>query len=56
MAEMQNSPTASYIRNCSFHERVMLAAVWKYMKRTGVSVVKWEDVRFTPFNFIARRS
>jgi hypothetical protein len=44
-AEMQNSPTAAYIRECtSFHERVMLAATWRCLKKSGVGMVKWEEV------------
>ena len=46
IAEMQNSPTAAYLRECSLHERIMLAATWKCLKREGVSIVKWADVRF----------
>jgi origin recognition complex subunit 1 len=42
---MQNSPTAAYLRECSFHERMMLAAVIKCVKREGVEEVKWGDVR-----------
>lgn len=41
---MQNSPTAAYIRDCSLHERIMLAAVLKCIKKEGVEEVKWGDV------------
>lgn len=44
IADMQNSPTAAYLRECSLHERIMLAATWKCLKREGVSVVKWAEV------------
>ncbi|KAF8323765.1 P-loop containing nucleoside triphosphate hydrolase protein [Clavulina sp. PMI_390] len=53
MAEMQNSPTAAYIRDCSFHERIMLAALWKCLKRSGLSVVKWDDVAYQHSNLLA---
>jgi len=42
---MQNSPTAAYLRDCSFHEKVMLASVIKVIKREGVDEVKWGEVR-----------
>jgi hypothetical protein len=41
---MQNSPTAAYLRECSVHERMMLAALIKVIKREGVEEVKWGDV------------
>lgn len=41
---MQNSPTAAYIRDCSLHERMMLAAILKCIRREGVEEVKWGDV------------
>ncbi|KAJ7592617.1 P-loop containing nucleoside triphosphate hydrolase protein, partial [Mycena floridula] len=42
---MQNSPTAAYLRDCSFHERMMLASLVKCTKREGVDEIKWEEVR-----------
>ena len=44
IAIMQNSPTAGYLRDCSFHERLMLAALLKCMKREGVEEIKLADV------------
>jgi origin recognition complex subunit 1 len=41
---MQNSPTAAYIRECSLHERIMLAALLKCIRKEGVEEVKWGDV------------
>lgn len=41
---MQNSPTAAYLRECSLHERIMLAALLRVIKREGVEEVKWGDV------------
>jgi origin recognition complex subunit 1 len=47
---MQNSPTAAYLRECSLHERIMLAALLKVIKREGVEEVRWGDVRgHSPF-------
>ena len=51
---MQNSPTAAYLRELSFHERLMLAALLKCIKREGVEEIKWAEVRvllcfFAPF-------
>lgn len=41
---MQNSPTAAYLRDCSLHERMMLAALLKVIKREGIEEVRWADV------------
>ena len=41
---MQNSPTAAYLRDCSFHERMMLASLVKCVKREGVEEIKWGEV------------
>ena len=41
---MQNSPTAAYLRELSFHERLMLAALLKCIKREGVEEIRWGDV------------
>ncbi|KAI0918037.1 hypothetical protein AcW1_007017 [Taiwanofungus camphoratus] len=42
---MQNSPTAAYLRELSFHERVMLAAMLKCIKKEGVEEIRWRDVQ-----------
>ncbi|KAF9463967.1 P-loop containing nucleoside triphosphate hydrolase protein [Collybia nuda] len=42
---MQNSPTAAYLRDCSFHERLMLASLVKCIKREGVEEIKWGEVQ-----------
>ncbi|KIO15489.1 hypothetical protein M407DRAFT_247219 [Tulasnella calospora MUT 4182] len=41
---MQNSPNAAFVRECSFVERVVLAAIIKCVKREGVSEVRWGGV------------
>lgn len=41
---MQNSPIAAYLRECSFHERLMLASLVKCMKREGIEEIKWGEV------------
>jgi origin recognition complex subunit 1 len=41
---MQNSPTAAYLRECSFHERLMLASLVKCVKRAGVEEIQWREV------------
>lgn len=46
---MQNSPTAAYLRDCSLHERLMLAALLKCMRKEGVEEIKWADVRVPVF-------
>lgn len=43
---MQNSPTAAFLRDCSLHERILLAALLKCIKRTGVDEIAWSDVSF----------
>jgi len=43
--DMQNSPTAAYLRDLSFHERLMLAAILKCMKKEGVEEIKWGDIQ-----------
>jgi origin recognition complex subunit 1 len=48
---MQNSPTAAYLRDCSLHERMMLASLVKCIKREGVEEIKWGEVSsFFPFS------
>ncbi|KAF8173916.1 hypothetical protein BJ912DRAFT_991510 [Pholiota molesta] len=42
---MQNTPTAAYLRDLSFHERLMLASLVKCVKREGVEEIKWGDVQ-----------
>ena len=44
MKAMQNSPIAAYLRDLSFHERVMLASLVKCVKREGVEEIKWGEV------------
>jgi origin recognition complex subunit 1 len=44
MNTMSKSPTAVYLKGCSYHERVMLAALLKCMKREGVEEIRWGDV------------
>jgi origin recognition complex subunit 1 len=44
ISTMQNSPTAGYLQELSLHERIMLAAVLKCVKREGVEEIKWGDV------------
>ena len=42
--DMQNSPTAAYVRELSFHERLMLAALLRCVKREGIEEIRWGDV------------
>lgn len=42
---MQNSPTAAYLRDCSLHERIMLASLLKCVKRDGIDEIKWDDIQ-----------
>lgn len=43
--DMQNSPTAAYLRDLSFHERLMLAAMLKCIKKDGVEEIQWGDIK-----------
>jgi origin recognition complex subunit 1 len=58
ISAMQNSPTAGYLQELSLHERIMLAAVLKCVKKEGVEEVKWGDVShsFTGFGMHAHSS
>lgn len=50
--EMKSSPRAGYLRECSLHERIMLAALIRCMRREGVEEIKWSDVQYQHLNFI----
>ncbi|KAL4262528.1 ORC1 family protein [Pleurotus pulmonarius] len=39
------SITSSFIRDCSLHERIMLAAIVKCVKREGVEEIKWGEIQ-----------
>ena len=53
--EMQNSPIAAYLRELTFHERLMLAAMLKCMKKEGVDQIRWGDVsHLVPSTMILR--
>ncbi|KAG2038961.1 P-loop containing nucleoside triphosphate hydrolase protein [Suillus americanus] len=41
---LQNSPTAAYLRDCSLHERIMLASLLRCIKREGVEEIKWGEI------------
>jgi len=41
---LQNSPTAAFLRDLSFHERLMLASLVKCIKREGIEEIKWSEV------------
>jgi hypothetical protein len=60
---MQNSPTAAYLIGCSEHEKIMLAAVLKCIRKNGLETIKWGEVNpgqhfgqhfNISFNFLAR--
>ncbi|KAI1786444.1 P-loop containing nucleoside triphosphate hydrolase protein [Ganoderma leucocontextum] len=42
--DMQNSPTAAFLRELGFHERLVLAALVKCVRREGVEEIKWAEV------------
>ena len=54
--QMQNSPTAAYLRELSFHERLMLVALLKCVRKEGVEEIRWADVQqqhFVHLNLLA---
>lgn len=48
---LQNSPTAAFLRDLSFHERLMLASLIKCVKREGVEEIKLSEVGHYPYFF-----
>lgn len=50
--EMQNSPTAAYLRELAFHERLMLAAVLRCVRKEGVEEIQWASVRSRPLSHL----
>ncbi|KAF7305918.1 Origin recognition complex subunit 1 [Mycena chlorophos] len=45
--QMQNSPTAAYLRDsCSFHERLVLLSLIRCIRKEGVEEIKWENVYY----------
>ncbi|KAJ7170168.1 P-loop containing nucleoside triphosphate hydrolase protein [Mycena filopes] len=49
---MQNSPTAAYLRECSFHERMILVSLIKCIKREGVEEIKWGEVLYQHATYV----
>lgn len=49
LAEMSRNPTAQFVRSCSLYEKVMLAAVVRGIRKTGVGELEWGRVRSCPF-------
>lgn len=41
----QNTPTAGYVAQCSFHEKAMLASSLMEVRWTGVEEFTWAKVR-----------
>jgi origin recognition complex subunit 1 len=41
---LQNSPTTAFLRSLSLHERILLAALLRCVRRTGVCEIPWADV------------
>ncbi|KAK7460371.1 Origin recognition complex, subunit 1 [Stygiomarasmius scandens] len=50
--EMQNSPTAAYLSECSLHERIMLAALIKCVSREGVEEIRWSALSTQHLDYI----
>ncbi|KAJ7903529.1 P-loop containing nucleoside triphosphate hydrolase protein [Mycena olivaceomarginata] len=50
--QMQNSPTAAYLRDCSFHERMILVSLIKCIKREGVEEIKWGEVLYQHSTYV----
>ncbi len=45
LRDLQNSPTAAFLRELSLHDRILLAALLKCVRRAGVDEIPWTDVR-----------
>ncbi|KAH9023304.1 hypothetical protein EDB85DRAFT_1870813 [Lactarius pseudohatsudake] len=43
--DLQNSPTAAFLRALALHERILLVALLECVCRTGVDEIPWADVR-----------
>lgn len=43
--DLQNSPTATFLRSLSLHERIMLAALLRCVRRSGVEEIPWVEVQ-----------
>jgi origin recognition complex subunit 1 len=41
---LQNSPTAAFLRSLALHERILLAALLRCVRRSGVNEIPWADV------------
>ncbi|KAF7374895.1 Origin recognition complex subunit 1 [Mycena sanguinolenta] len=50
--QMQDSPIAVYLRDCSFHERMVLVSLIKCIKREGVEEIKWGDVLYQHSTYV----
>ncbi|KAJ6513258.1 P-loop containing nucleoside triphosphate hydrolase protein [Mycena sanguinolenta] len=50
--QMQDSPIAVYLRDCSFHERLVLVSLIKCIKREGVEEIKWGDVLYQHSTYV----
>ncbi|CAK5269600.1 unnamed protein product [Mycena citricolor] len=50
--QMQNSPTAAYLGDCSFHERLVLISLIKVIKRQGVDEIPWSEVLYQHENYV----
>ncbi|KAF8910446.1 hypothetical protein CPB84DRAFT_1702121 [Gymnopilus junonius] len=49
---LQNSPIAAFLRDLSFHERLMLASLIKCIKREGIEEIKWSEVQYQHLTYI----
>ncbi|KAI0245980.1 P-loop containing nucleoside triphosphate hydrolase protein [Lactifluus subvellereus] len=43
--DLQNSPTATFLRSLSLHERILLAALLRCVRRSGVEEIPWVEVQ-----------
>jgi len=55
LSAMQKNPTAAFVSGCSLHERIMLAAVVRCVKREGVEEIRWSEVRLTFYYYFNHR-
>ncbi|KAG6334745.1 hypothetical protein ID866_4346 [Astraeus odoratus] len=51
LAALQRSPTAAFVNTCSLHERIMLVALIRCVKREGVEEIQWDKIREQHINY-----
>jgi origin recognition complex subunit 1 len=48
---LQNSPPTAFLRSLSLHERILLAALLRCVRRTGACEIPWADVSHQHYSY-----